>query len=175
MNTATPDDLAMMERLARAYRNELDHATLALWGSQESLLAALGSDDECLWRDFVAVDARRVASVRNDYDRTFAVVAALRSAASPQHLVARALTPDEAARLAAADGSLVSARLVRDEAADCLAWWMEYRTRGDDGVMANVADEGIALWTAERDRCAAAADAALDARAPLLAAQWEAA
>ena len=125
-------------------------------------------------------DAFAVRTMQNHWrgylpDAAFDALAQERSSASPVALVPRALSFDEAAALAAADVRLSFRRAYRDQAVDMVSWWMWHRSLGDDGLMSREADEEIAGWSAERDARAAEADAALAARAPLLAAQWEAA
>lgn len=106
-------------------------------------------------------------------DEAFTVVATERAAASTVCLVARELTPAEASALAAAERCLDGARDARDAAADHVAWWMWHRSLGDDGLVSAMADGQIALWRGDFDRYTAAVTAALDARAPLLAARWQ--
>jgi hypothetical protein len=106
-------------------------------------------------------------------DEAFAVVAAERAAASPVRLVPRALTATMSFALARAEDRLAEARDCCDAAAEHVAWWMWHRSLGHDGLMSAAADDQIAAWREERDRCADAIASALDARAPFLAARWQ--
>ena len=106
-------------------------------------------------------------------DEAFAAVAAERAAASTVRLAPRELTPAEASVLAASERRLDGARVSRDDAAEHVAWWMWHRSLGDDGLMSAEADEEIASWRGDFDRYTALVTAALDARAPLLAARWQ--
>lgn len=106
-------------------------------------------------------------------DEAFAVVAAERAAASPVRLVPRELTDDEAAALAAAERRLDIERATLSDVESNLAWWERHRSLGDDGLMSHLADEEIDLWRRELTHCRAIVTAALDARAPLLAARWQ--
>ena len=174
MSAPTPDALAAAAREARAYRNAIDHATVTLWGSQGCHLAALSAgdaDDAAMWRDIAAADLRSRDFAATLYAAAFDRLAALRFAASPLRLVPCALTPDEAEALAVANYDLSENRAA-------LAVWEDIC---DDDLAAcagqNAADARVQMRFDRdiRDYLLSVVHVCLDARAPLLAAQWEAA
>lgn len=106
----------------------------------------------------------------------FAVLAAERAAASPVRLVPRELTPAEASALAAAEERLDTARTIlgRDESFDHgLQRGLLRAIESGAESYAEECREAIVSGYAYTDRARANVTAALDARAPLLAARWQ--
>lgn len=175
----TPDALAAAERRVRQLRDALAALTLSLWAAQSHLLAALASGDEqaaATWRAYIADDTDRIDATRARHDLAFGGRAAAMWAASPLRLVPRALTPDEAAALDAAQRDV---RIARGCARITTRSMWEAQGRLLDAITSGDAEaEARARTTLAFDRDDAATFdahlvAALDARAPLLAAQWE--
>ncbi len=175
------------ERRVAAAHDLLTHATRALWATQPRAdlvafvrdtsdvfgVARLSSSDDATASALVSVARAGVARARFELDAAFDALAAERSSESPVALVRRELTAEEAAELAAAEHRLRVARDARDDAADGVDYFLDERVRRGPGRQGYI-DHRLAEWREARDRHAAEADAALDARAPLLAAQWEA-
>jgi hypothetical protein len=160
-------------------RNEHDHATLTLWTTQSELLRAAASGDDGrveTWRRVLAADARTLSLAEDLRTAAFAVLAAERAAASPVRLVPRELTPVEASALAAAEERLDTARTIlgRDESFDCgLQRGLLRAIESGAESYAEECREAIVSGYAYTDRARANVTAALDARAPLLAARWQ--
>jgi hypothetical protein len=156
----------------------LDEARARMDGFRDAQLAAIDRGDVGgAWSAYrtAGLVSVEVDTARAEYDAAFDALAQERSSASPVALVPRALTPDEASLLAVREHSLARTRRELDSAVRFL--WASQQLCLDAGNAASAEEwrlysrdmaEGVADLTAH-------VSIDLDARAPLLAAQWEAA
>lgn len=183
MSRPTPDALAAAEaevaRL-RAERDRREHSAHVAFDLaafvRVHVPAGLAAADAAVAETRAALDVAADAATAA-FDR----LAALRSAAAPLVLVPRVLTPDEAAALHEAHWWLTNRREACARSERMLdgarAWLRGERALADLGASSAgalaEAEADVVRAAAELDRNRNLVSDALDARAPLLAAQWE--